>query len=89
MSPDNLERDLKKFITEELLIDPSLELDDNDELLLEGLIDSLGATRLVGFVETTRGIEVPPQDVIVENFGTVALVARYIRSQEASQSGSA
>ena len=85
MSDNHLERDLKRFISDELITDESLELGDNDELLLDGLIDSLGAIRLVGFVEKRCDIKVPPQHVTVDNFGTVALVARYVRSQTATE----
>ncbi len=89
MSDDNLERHLKRFIADEFLIDKSLELDDNDELLVDGLIDSLGAIRLVGFVEESWKVIVPPQHVTVDNFGTIAQLARYIRSQTATPSGPA
>ena len=66
------------FITAELLLDENYELGPDDELLLDGLIDSIGATRLVVFVETTWALSVAAQDVTVENFGSVDQIARYI-----------
>lgn len=77
---------LKAFIANDLLYDPSLDIDDHAELLLDGIIDSLGAIRLVGFIEDRWEIEVPPQAMTVDNFGSVDLIADYvIRARESSE----
>lgn len=67
------------FVHDELLFDTDDEVGLNDELLLEGIIDSLGAIRLVGFIESTWALNVPPQDVTVDNFGSIAQIASYVR----------
>jgi acyl carrier protein len=57
---------------------PDLALADNEELLLSGLIDSLGAMRLIAHLETLYGIKVPPEDVLIEHFETIDAMAQYL-----------
>lgn len=75
---DRLAANLNRFVTEQLILDSSREIGNDDELLLDGIIDSLGATRLVGFIEDEFDVRVPPQDVTVENFGTINAIAAYV-----------
>ncbi len=72
-----------KFIDEEILYgqyDEPLEPDTN--LLLTGLVDSLGIMRLVLHIEEELGISVPPEDIVIENFLTVADMTRYLEGQK-------
>ena len=50
---------LKEYIREELMNGSNGELDEAENLLAAGIIDSLGILRLVSFVEEKFGIEVP------------------------------
>lgn len=75
MSVKNTVRD---FITRDLLMDPALALGDADELLLSGLVDSLGAMRLVAHLETAYGIKVPAEDVLLEHFESIDAIAAYL-----------
>ncbi len=70
---------LIEFISDELLmgqLDQPLEGDD--DLLLSGLVDSLGVMRLMIFLEEDLGIEVPPGDVTIDNFRTPQTIAQYV-----------
>ena len=72
-----------KFIDEEILYgqsDEPVEADTN--LLLTGLVDSLGIMRLVLHIEEELGISVPPEDIVIENFLTVADMTRYLEGQK-------
>ena len=69
-----------KFIQEEILFgqyDEELEPDTN--LLLTGLVDSLGIMRLVLHLEGELGVSIPPEDIVIENFLTVAHMTRYLK----------
>lgn len=57
------------------------ELLADDDLLNGGLVDSLGMVRLIGFIEETYGIKVPPQDMVIEYFVSVAAMVQYIQSK--------
>ena len=75
---------LKDFICKTLLDGRNVQADEN--LLLSGLLDSLGVMSLVAFVEKQYAIEIPFEDVIIENFATLDAIENYIRASE-SQDG--
>ncbi len=73
---------LKQFITQELLGDEKLIINDEDNLLLDGMIDSLGMLRLVAFIEKTLQIQIPYEDITIENFNTVNSLVTYLQSHQ-------
>lgn len=75
---------LREFILRELLIGQNVEVKDDDDLLLSSLVDSLGAVRLIAFIETEFKLSVPPEDVILENFQTLNAMADYLRGRQAA-----
>ena len=72
---------LKEYIREELMNGSNSELDETENLLAAGIIDSLGILRLVSFVEEKFGIEVPDEDVTIDNFQSVKSMSDYVASQ--------
>ena len=76
---------LKQFITQELLGDERFTLHDEDSLLLDGMIDSLGMLRLVAFVEQRFEIQIPYEDITIENFNTVNTLATYLQEHHLGQ----
>lgn len=72
---------LKEYIREELMNGSNGELDDSENLLAAGIIDSLGILRLVSFVEEKFGIEVPDEDVTIDNFQSVQSMSDYVAAQ--------
>ena len=76
--PDSLTTELIHFISQDLLGgDLSDELSPDDDLLGDGLVDSLGMMRIVFHLENQYGVVAPPEDVTIENFRTVAAIGRY------------
>lgn len=73
---------LKQFITQELLGQEAITLNDEDNLLLDGMIDSLGMLRLVAFVEKRLQIQIPYEDITIENFNTVNSLMAYLRTHQ-------
>ena len=72
---------LKDYIREELMNGTNSELDESENLLAAGIIDSLGILRLVSFVEEKFGIEVPDEDVTIDNFQSVKSMSDYVAAQ--------
>lgn len=71
--------DITQFIVQELLKKTDdFQLGQDDELLLSGMIDSLGIMLLVSFIAEKTGYEVPPQDVTIENFSTISILVDYL-----------
>jgi acyl carrier protein len=71
------------FISDELLKGrTSSRLMPEDDLLLSGLLDSLGVLRLIGHIEATLGVQIPAQDVTIEHFGSIQAIASYLETQQ-------
>lgn len=68
-----------KYISEQLL---NNELEDEleaiDDLLGDGILDSLGMMKLILFIETEYTIKIPPQDMVIENFMSVDHITNYL-----------
>ncbi len=72
---------LIEMITAEVSLDPSHEITLETDLLLTGLVDSLGVVQIVGWIEDELGLDVDPLDVILDNFQTVGQMVAYIERQ--------
>ena len=53
-------------------------VDENRELLVSGVLDSLAVMNLVAFIEKSASRKIPPLDVTLENFSTVASMVDYL-----------
>lgn len=71
---------IRDFIIANCLFgDTSFELSDDTALLDAGIIDSTGVIELVLFVSDEFGLEVPPEDMLPENFNSIARLAGYVQ----------
>ncbi len=76
---------LKQFLADDLLVAANgPDIQDHDDLLLSGLIDSLGVIRLITFIEEAFATHVPPEDVTIEHFGTLQAMANYLDGKQAA-----
>lgn len=74
----NREAALLDFVKSELLHGRKSDLSPTEDLLSNGIIDSLGILRLVSFIEDQFGIQVPDEGVVYENFHSVHVLANYL-----------
>ena len=72
---------LKDYISHELL-NGRQTVDADDDLLGEGLIDSLGAMQFVAFIEDTFELKVPLEDITIQNFRTIESIDRYLQQRK-------
>ena len=49
------------------------------DLVMTGLVDSLGVVKIVAWIERRLGIAIDATDVVVENFGSVEAMVEYVR----------
>lgn len=76
--------ELKAFIETELLSGAQgVQLGYDDDLLLSGLVNSLGIMRLVTFTQDRFGVQIPIEDVTIEHFQTIDAIAQYLRARSA------
>ncbi len=71
--------ELETFIVEEIAMGqgpPALAADE--DLLASGLIDSLGVTQLVAFLEERFGIAVTDEDLVPANFRSLDQIGAFV-----------
>jgi acyl carrier protein len=66
------------YIATDLLNQRDLVLGEDDDLLASGLLDSLGAMELIHYIERDLAIDVPPEDVTIENFASLRAIDAYL-----------
>jgi acyl carrier protein len=73
----NLTEDkILNFISETLLGGKTVSA--TDDLLLSGLLDSLAVMSLVAFLEKEGNVQIPAQDLTIENFASVKDISTYL-----------
>jgi len=78
---ESLETALLRYVNEDLLAGLSAEIGGDDEIVLDGTVDSLGVARLIGFIEAEFAVAVPAEHVTIENFRTIKTLAGYLRGR--------
>jgi acyl carrier protein len=69
---------LLEYIKKELAVGSKRNIQMDDDLLSAGIIDSLGVLQLVAFIEEQFNIQMPDEDVVLENFQSVNALANYL-----------
>ncbi|ALC16866.1 acyl carrier protein [Desulfuromonas soudanensis] len=70
---------IKNFIITELISDGNMtELADTTLLIDSGIIDSLGIMSLLGFLEASFSVQISGEDLIPENFASIASISDLI-----------
>lgn len=77
---------LKKYIHEELQADDEVEIPEDANLLTGGMVDSLGVLKLVSFIEHELDMEVPDEDVTVDNFRSLKDIGDYLERKKQGRS---
>lgn len=77
-----MKSEIRTYVIDELLGGRAVA--DDEDLLLSGLVDSLGVMRLVRHLEQRFAITVPAADVVIEHFETIDAVAAYAEGRKAA-----
>ncbi len=70
---------LSEYIATELL--DGQQVGQDDDLVADGMIDSLGFVRLVSFIQDSFNVVVPAEDLTIENFHSSRALANYIHAR--------
>jgi acyl carrier protein len=73
---------LTDFVKQELAIGRSQPIRPEDDLLSTGVIDSLGLMQLVLFIDEKLGIKIPDEDVVIDNFKSIAALTGYLEGKK-------
>ena len=76
-------RELEAFIVDEIALGRGIRsIEPDQDLLAGGLIDSLGVTQLVSFLEDRYGIRVSDDELTPANFCTLASIEGFVSSKQ-------
>lgn len=76
-----IESKLQQFIVERFLKGRSQSVSVDDSLLDGNLMDSMGILEIVDFIESEFGITVEGEELLPENFQTIATLANFVKSK--------
>ncbi|MBN1178440.1 MAG: acyl carrier protein [Anaerolineae bacterium] len=77
-----IEATIHRYILDNFLFTDNEDALHNDASFLEeGIVDSTGVLELVMFVEEAFGFQIADEDVVPDNFDSVAQLTRYVQRQ--------
>lgn len=74
-------------INADISIDPTAEVKGDTDLLMTGLVDSLGLLNLVGWIELRLSTEIDANDIVIEHFRTVDLMVEFLEKKHELAAG--
>lgn len=83
-STGEVEARVRDFLEQEVG-DRGRSIDRDADLLSGGVLDSMAVVRLASFVGGAFGIQVRPEDFVIENFRSVGAIADYVVRRRAAQ----
>ena len=69
---------LTEFVKNEVMRNKNAKLDEDEDLLSAGILDSLAILQLVAYIEDQFGIKIPDEDVVFENFQSINALNAYL-----------
>jgi acyl carrier protein len=76
--------EVEQFIVADIAAGRGIDSVAHDrDLLAEGIIDSLGITELITFLEGKYGIEILDDDIDVENFRSIESIVTFVERKGA------
>ncbi len=77
----SVEKQIRKFIEENFILDGNDNLSLEDSLLEKGIIDSTGVLELVAFIEETYNVKIKDEELIPENLDSIKSISRFIQEK--------
>lgn len=75
--------EVEAFVLEEIALGRGIQtIAEDDDLLAGGLIDSLGVTQLVSFLEERFGIRVTDEELTPANFRTLTAIEAFVACKQ-------
>ena len=81
MEQDTIEVKLRNFIYDNFPLAKRRRIDGGDSLLESGIVDSIGILDIVRFVEQSFAVQVSDDDLLPENFGSIAAIANFVQQK--------
>ncbi len=72
---------IRDYIRQQFPLARQKEIRDDDSLLEEGLIDSLGVLEVVAFLESQFNILLSDEEMLSDNFETISTLSAFVDSK--------
>lgn len=73
--------ELERFVLAELADPDRKSLGREDDLVSEGIIDSLGILKLTTFIEEKFRFSISPDEIVPENFRDITSLTRFVEAR--------
>jgi acyl carrier protein len=80
-SADAAQSTIREFIFDKFPAARGREMSDEDSLLEQGTVDSLGVLEIVGFLEKQFGFTLSDDEMVADHFDSIASMARFVRQK--------
>ena len=78
----NVMEELEKFVVNELAVEHDKKsIAPDEDLLMQGIIDSMGVLKLSSFIEEKFGVKVTDIDMVPENFQNLESLSEFIKER--------
>jgi acyl carrier protein len=82
----SIEESVRAFIAKEILFADKYAYPDTASFLDEGIVDSMNVLQIVMFIEKQFGIKVEDEEVVPDNFDSIARLAAYVQTKQPAKS---
>lgn len=73
------------YLREKAFLEENIELNENESLTDAGIIDSINLLQMIDFIEREFSITIPIEEIIPENFDSLARIEMYISKKSAGK----
>ncbi|MFO7700841.1 MAG: acyl carrier protein [Acidimicrobiia bacterium] len=84
MNKADMEQAIIRYVNDHIVGGGGTSVAADDEIVLDGTIDSLGVTRLIDFLEKDFAITIPAEDVTIDNFRSISAMVDYVLSRRSA-----
>lgn len=85
---ENAKTGIRQFILQHFPLSQKQEFTDDASLLESGIVDSIGILEIVSYLEQEFEIQVSDDDLLPENFGSIAGIAAFVKRKAESRAAS-
>jgi acyl carrier protein len=82
MTADSIGSRIRDFLVERFPSARTRPIGDDDQLLANGVLDSLGVLDVVAFLEKEFAITIADDDLLPENFETLRRLTRFVAGRQ-------
>ena len=78
-----IKNELEQFILNELMAsDEKKSIEPDEDLLMQGIVDSMGVLKLSAFIEEKFSVKVTDIDMVPENFQSLESLTQFVLSRK-------